>query len=560
MNSRHDGQLLTEVASNGSEAAFAELVRRHSSMVLNQSRRLLFDTHEAEDATQAVFLVLWKKARSLRNSVTVAAWLHGVTRNVCSNAQRARNARKLKERKVMEMNRSLPEKHEQWDEIKDVLDDELYRLPEKYRLPLILFHLESRQLDEIAGLLDTNSSTVGTRLRRGREMLRSRIVGRGVKIGAAPLLAAIGAHVSAAEMPASFAATTAKSTSLFGAGHVVPTGALSTQSIALAKGTLQMLTAAKIKMVAVSVAAVVALGGGSAAVVNAVLLPAATQPAVLSAAEKKLDSEWKSLSELDRDQLAKRHLHAIAHAFHAYIEDHNGALPPAAVPNPDLAPGKRLSGLVLLLPYLGVRPSYIPEDSKAWNEWHADNEAARRVFKLIDLEKAWDDPANAEASRTIVPEFLAPSGAAFRDEQGSAVSHFAFVRGSRGRDNGMFPLKGETKLSIPDIGDGTINTLAMGQVHTELGPWIAEGPSTARFINHPSVKQKVPGFGSQHPGAAYFANGDAATYFWDIAASKPEALHNFAGRSDKRLVNRNDLSRFPSAMEWEKSRHEAGGK
>ena len=106
MDSRHDGQPLFDVASNGSEAAFEELVRRHGSMILNQSRRLLSDTHDAEDATQAVFLVLWKKAKSLRNSLTVSAWLHQVTRNVCRNAQRSRTARRLKEHKVMEMHRS----------------------------------------------------------------------------------------------------------------------------------------------------------------------------------------------------------------------------------------------------------------------------------------------------------------------------------------------------------------------------------------------------------------------------------------------------------------------
>ncbi len=201
-----------------------------------------------------------------------------------------------------------------------------------------------------------------------------------------------------------------------------------------------------------------------------------------------------------------------------------------------------------------MRPSYLPADDPAWNTWHADNQAAKNVFAKIDLKKAWDDPANAEAARSVVTEFLSPAGASIRNDRGDANSHFAFVRGSRGRDNGMFPLTGNTRLAIPDIMDGTIHTLALGQIHSSPGPWIAAGPSTARFIDHPSASQKTPGFGSQHPGAAFFANGDGFTYFWDMASSRPQALHNVAGRADQKRVDSGALSRYPSSLEWKQSR------
>jgi RNA polymerase sigma factor (sigma-70 family) len=251
-----DGQLLADVAASQSQEAFEELVRRHGAMVLNECLRLLSDRHEAEDVAQAVFLVLWKKAKSLRNRSSVAPWLHRVARNVCRNAWRSNLTRKIKERNAMEAIQRESAEDNQWNEIKDVLDEELDRLPAKYRLPLILFHLEGRQLDEIAELTNTNSSTIGTRLRRGREMLRHRIVRRGITIETAALIAAIGIHAGATNLSASFVSATAHSASLFAAGQILPTTFLSPQSITLAKGTLHMLAITKFKIVTAVVVAV----------------------------------------------------------------------------------------------------------------------------------------------------------------------------------------------------------------------------------------------------------------------------------------------------------------
>ncbi len=263
LDTRHDGQLLFEVASSGSESAFEELVRRHGSLVRNQSLRLLSDRQDAEDVTQAVFLVLWNKAASLCHRRSVAAWLHRTTRNVSRNAQRSRYVRKIKERRAMETMQPIPSEHEQWNEIKNVLDDELDRLPEKYRLPLILFHLEGRQLEEIAELTNSNRSTIGTRLRRGREMLRNRIERRGITIETASLMAVIGMHAGATSLSASFVSATAHSASLFAAGEVLPATLLSPQSMTFAKETLHMLAISKLKIVTAAVAVVLALGGMS---------------------------------------------------------------------------------------------------------------------------------------------------------------------------------------------------------------------------------------------------------------------------------------------------------
>jgi len=273
--------------SDGSEAAFEELVQMHGSMVLSQSLRLLANQQDAEDATQAVFLVLWKKAASLRNSLSVAAWLHRTTRNVCSNAQRSRQIRKVKEQRAVETMQPNPNEHDQWNEIKDVLDDELDRLPEKYRLPLILFHLEGRQLDKIAELTRFNKSTIGTRLRRGREMLRRRIERRGATIETTSLIAVIGIHAGATNVSASFASATAHAARLFAAGEILPATLLTSQATILAKGTLHMLAIAKFKIIATAVMGVLVLGGMSNVIISKVLQSDAPQTGKMLAAKQE---------------------------------------------------------------------------------------------------------------------------------------------------------------------------------------------------------------------------------------------------------------------------------
>src|SRR5262245_33445354 len=95
-----DGKLLTDVAFNSSQSSFEELVRRHGLMIYRECHRLLAHGHDAEDAAQAVFLVLWKKAVSLRSSMTVAPWLHRVAHNICRNVQRANHVRKTREQQA----------------------------------------------------------------------------------------------------------------------------------------------------------------------------------------------------------------------------------------------------------------------------------------------------------------------------------------------------------------------------------------------------------------------------------------------------------------------------
>ena len=299
-------------------------------------------------------------------------------------------------------------------------------------------------------------------------------------------------------------------------GQSIAGGQISRNSILLSKEVVKAMLITKIQIAAVTLCAACAAIGSSTVVERQMLaappdnIPVVTvlaqafatqSKAVNQPAEKKdpADPQWDGLNDEQIDEISLRHLKAVVYAMHAYLEK-NGTFPLATVPNPKLPIEKRLSGFVLLLPYLGVRRSWLPENDEGWQKWHADNAAAKQLFDKIDLKKAWDDPVNATAAKTILLEFVVPGGAQLRDKRGYAISHFAFVRGSDGNDNGAFPLEPAKGLTIKDFPDGTSVTLAIGQIRNTLVPWIAAGTSTARFVYHPADKSGKPSFGGPYVG------------------------------------------------------------
>ena len=279
---------------------------------------------------------------------------------------------------------------------------------------------------------------------------------------------------------------------------------------------------------------------------------------VYSQDSSDLEKNWEALSSSEADEISLGHLRQIVWAIHAYVDDHKGKLPPVEVKNDALPPEKRLSGFVLLLPYMGVRPSSLPEDSEVWLRWKADASVAKSIYAKIDLTKAWDDPANAEAAKMLVPSLLLPSGAPVRDDEGNAVSHIAFVRGSARTDgkpfeNGAFPRgKSDEGLAISQIGDGTSMTVAIGQIHDNLGPWMAAGSSTSRQLFHTSNQTDIPTFGGQHGPAAYFANCDGFPYFLDIAQTPSSQISMLARRDDGRASPDFEF-RYKGITEWKEA-------
>ena len=270
VDGRTDGELLARVVADGSEDCFAELVRRHGAMVAGACRRQLGNTSDADDAVQAVFLILWKKARSLQRRSSIAGWLHNVARNVCRDAQKARRVRAARERDAAEQKSNMHTADREFAEIRGLLDEELDALPEKYRLPIILFHLEGHSLEEVAALLGTKPSTVGSRLARGRERLRSRMARRGLVVTVAALTAAMSANATSAAVSASFVANMVQAASLYGAGAAGAGGLVSAKAVALTQGTMNMLTLAKLRLATAVMATVTIATTTSVVVVQSI--------------------------------------------------------------------------------------------------------------------------------------------------------------------------------------------------------------------------------------------------------------------------------------------------
>jgi len=180
-----EGALLRRFADGRDEAAFEALVTRHGPMVLGTCRRILADPHDVDDAFQATFLVLARKAGSIRDGDRLGPWLHGVARRVATRSRTLSARRAARERPGAEERASAGADPSELVELRAALDEELARLPEKYRAPLVLCYLEGLTHDEAAVQLSWPVGTVRSRLARGRDRLRSRLTRRGLSPSAA---------------------------------------------------------------------------------------------------------------------------------------------------------------------------------------------------------------------------------------------------------------------------------------------------------------------------------------------------------------------------------------
>ena len=189
-----DCQLLERYVEDRDEASFRALVVRHGPMVLKACRRVLRDRNEVEDAFQATFMVLVRKASSIRDPDTLGNWLYGVAFRVSVRLRRGAERRKGHERRRAELMPALSgniesESDHPWDDLNLVVREELGLLPEPYRAPLELCYLLGRSHEEAADELGWPLGTVKTRLVRGRHRLRDRLDRRGIALGIGLLLA-----------------------------------------------------------------------------------------------------------------------------------------------------------------------------------------------------------------------------------------------------------------------------------------------------------------------------------------------------------------------------------
>jgi RNA polymerase sigma factor (sigma-70 family) len=240
-DSRSDEELLNGFVARQDHTAFEALVRRHGPMVLGVCRRLLRHPQDAEDAFQAAFLVLVKKAGSIAHKELLGNWLYGVAYRTASRARAVAGRRRARERQVSDM----PGEHQARaaDDVLELLDQELSRLPEKYRTPVVLCDLQGEPRAEVARRLACPLGTVSSRLSRGREMLRERLSRRGVALSV-PALAAVLADRATAAVPAALLAHTVEAGLLYAAGA----GAVAAPVAALTEGVLKTMFLTRLKI------------------------------------------------------------------------------------------------------------------------------------------------------------------------------------------------------------------------------------------------------------------------------------------------------------------------
>jgi RNA polymerase sigma factor (sigma-70 family) len=216
---------------------------------------VLRDTHDAEDAFQATFFVLARKARALDRSRPLSAWLYTVAHNTALKARTSAARRRARERQVANMTAQRAKADPIAQDTGGAIDAELAQLPEKYRLPLILCYLEGRTNESAARALGWPVGSMAKRLERGRELLRQRLTHRGLALSALAALTAQQATVSAAQVD-----TISRAAVRFAAGQAVGTPWL--QTVALAGETLRSMFVSKCKLAAVVVLTVGLVGTG----------------------------------------------------------------------------------------------------------------------------------------------------------------------------------------------------------------------------------------------------------------------------------------------------------
>jgi cytochrome c peroxidase len=244
-----DQHLLRQFTDQRDEAAFGALLRRHGPMVLDVCRGVLSDEADAEDAFQATFLILARKAASIRKAESVGSWLHGVAYRTALKARSHSTARQKTEARAPARAASEPDDLT-WREARQILHEELTGLAERYRAPLVACYLEGKTQDEAATQLRLARSTLKERLERGRALLRARLVRRGLGPAALLLATAWPAATASAHLPAALASATIEAATMCAAGQAAAPSVISAEVAALTEGVLRSMVLTKTRSTA----------------------------------------------------------------------------------------------------------------------------------------------------------------------------------------------------------------------------------------------------------------------------------------------------------------------
>lgn len=257
-----DGQLLEDYLRRRDEAALAALVRRHGPMVWSVCRRVLSNYHDAEDAFQATFLVLVRKAASIASPELLANWLYGVAHQTARKARATVAKRKVRERQVAQMPEPAVVEQDLRNDLLPLLDQELSRLPDSYRVVIVLCDLEGKTRKEAARHLGLPEGTIASRLARARVLLAKRLIKRGLTLSGVALAAVLSRNAASASVSLPLLTSTIKGAHLFAAQAA--SGVVGAKAAALTKGVLKAMLLSKLKIATAVLLGLAVVGAGLA--------------------------------------------------------------------------------------------------------------------------------------------------------------------------------------------------------------------------------------------------------------------------------------------------------
>ena len=290
-----DANLLRAYVRDRDEAAFAALVRRHGPMVQGVCYRVLHNHADAQDAFQATLLILVRKAASLRSPALLANWLYGVAFRTAQEARRSAAIRRTKE---ATMTPKVEPSEERTDGLRAALDVELERLPDKYRVVLVLCDLEGKTRKEAARQLSWPEGTVAGRLARGRAQLARRLARHGVNLSALALAEQLGESAGASSVTTALLARTVEAATVYGTKQAVG-GVIPASAVRLAEGVLKSMLLTKLKilscLVIVGAATFTGLGLSSASP----FFPSADEPSKQERSAEKSNAQSKDAKKAE---------------------------------------------------------------------------------------------------------------------------------------------------------------------------------------------------------------------------------------------------------------------
>jgi RNA polymerase sigma factor (sigma-70 family) len=401
-----DRDALRAFIAHKDESAFAVLVQRHGPMVLRVCQRVLHHAEDAEDAFQATFLVLARKAESIGRSDALSSWLHGVAFRTALRAKRDARRRRARERQSPVSIGPDPAETLAWRDVQILLDAEIRRLPERYRAAFVLCHLDGRTRAEAAAELGIEENTLSSRLARARERLQARLARRGINLTA--VLAAVGLTTGSTAMalPTALFDNTIRAACLF-ATRQPPTG-ISSFALQLTDGTIQTMAMTKMKWAvgALAIGGTLAVGTwGAGQGLGPPQGPRSGPPTAGESPEDKPAAVDRSADYAQR-QRSLGNLKKIVLAMHNY-ESVNGQFPTDVT---DRTGKTLLSWRVELLPYLD-------QDD---------------LYKQIKRNESWDSEHNLKLLATMPEVFrvgFEPKGATHTYYQRFVIAGFGAEAG-----------------------------------------------------------------------------------------------------------------------------------